>query len=220
MVVGREILDHLKPGETVLIKRTSIVEPIMLLSEIAQWAKERGYQIVISDIMDTLHRYKVHMELAGLNTAFINDTKVIKIGGSSKNGQVIGKLDISEPMVQAHKFKKIYEPLLDGGVTVHIILGLAKLLLHDESIKNVLERVHILSTLGDNKRHIVFLFIDVDIVERSIPVAIPLLEEVASTVIEVNVGKREKSNIGKLAYKFAILKSVNNELSGLEFTLI
>ena len=97
-----------------------------------------------------------------------------------------------------------------GGV-VNPVLGIGKLFLLAESKREVLSTVNgILSFLG-NERRIAFYFINTDLLKTAAPEALPLLEELASTVIRVDVE-------GK-SHKFSIVKSVNKELLGLTFVL-
>ena len=65
--------------------------------------------------------------------------------------------------------------------------------------------------IGDERR-IELYFVNTDVLERTLSVSLPLLEELASTIIEVDT----KGGF----YKFSVVKSVNNKLLGLEFTML
>lgn len=80
-----------------------------------------------------------------------------------------------------------------------------------ESKREVLSTVNgLLSSVGD-KRRIAFYFINADLLKTAVSEALPLLEELASTVVRVDME-------GK-SHKFLIVKSVNKELLGLTFIL-
>lgn len=221
MVKIKEVLDHLKPGETVLVEHPSKVEPILFFYEIAAWAESKGYPMVVDDILDTLYLYKMHLELAGKDTSFLNDVKIIKLGGKVNVGQIVGRVRIKdEPAIFEREYKRIFESQLDEGkITVNPVLGLEKLFLTEEFKRDLLARMYIPLSLVGDRRRISFYFVNTNLIERTVPEALPLLEEVASTVLEVDIMKRKEDVIGKIAYRFLITKSVNNELSGLEFTL-
>ncbi|MBC7095873.1 DUF257 family protein [Thermococcus sp.] len=115
MVTPREILDHFKPGETVLVEYSSRVNPALLLHELVNWVKEKGYQVIVDDVLDTLYQYKVQLELAGEDTSILNDVKVVKFGGRLNVGNVVGRLHIKEPEIQEHEYRNIFDSLPGGG---------------------------------------------------------------------------------------------------------
>lgn len=212
MISARAIWDKLQPYETVLIEYSSRVEPTPLFYELLNWAKEKGCQVIVDDVLDTLYQYKVQLDLAGKDTSILNDVKVIKLGGRFNVGQLIGRIKIKEPTVREHEYRKISESLpIEGGSVVNFVLGFERIFSLAESVEEVLHIMNqILSFVGDKIR-IAFYFMNTDVLESTVPEALNWIEELATTIVEVG---RE----GKL-YKFSVVKSVNNELSGLEFTL-
>ncbi|USS40454.1 DUF257 domain-containing protein [Thermococcus aggregans] len=156
--------------------------------------------------------YKAQLELAGIDTSFLNDVKVVKLGGRLNVGQVVGRIRVEELAIQEHEYRKVFDSLLrEREIVINPILGFEKIFSLAESTREVFRIVNdVLSFVGD-KRRIAFYFINTDVLERAVPDALPLLEELATTIVEVTTE-------GKL-YRFSVVKSVNNELSGLEFTL-
>ncbi|ACS89585.1 DUF257 family protein [Thermococcus sibiricus] len=212
MIRVRDILDNIQLGETVLIEYSSKVAPILFFSELVDWAKEKGYSAVVDDILDTLYLYKVQLELVGANMSFLNDLKVIKFGGRFNVGQIFGRLHIERPEIREQKYKEFFGPLLEEGKTVvNPVLGFEKIFLLQESKADILNLMNeTLSFVGEKPR-IALYFINSDVLESTAPEALPLFEELASTILKVDIE-------GKL-YKFSVVKSVNNNLLGLEFTL-
>ena len=220
MVTVREILDHIKPGETVLVEHSSRAKAIMLFYELVNWAKEKGYPVVVDDVLDTLYLYKAQLELARKDTSFLNEVKVIKAGGRLNVGQVVGRVKIDDPTVLEREYREIAHSLLrEGEIAVNPALGLEKLFLATESARDVLVTLYNLIPFAGDKRRIAFYFINTDVVGYTLPVVLPLLEEGASTVIEVDIEKKSEIGIGKVAYRFLVVNLVHNELSGLEFML-
>ncbi len=222
MIKVKEVLEHLVPGETVLIEHPSKVEPILLFYEIVTWAESKGYPVVIDDVLDTLYLYKRHLELAGKGNSLLDNAKVIKLGGRLNVGQVVGRVRVKDdPIIFEQEYIKAFESQLDEkNVIINPFLGFEKLFLIKEFRRDLWARMYVpLSYIGDRRR-IAFYFVNTDVVRSTAPEALPLLEEIASTVFEVGIMKREEDAIGKIAYRFLITKSVNNELSGLEFALV
>jgi len=211
MIRARTVWDNLKPGETVLIEHSSRVEPTLLFYELVDWAREKGYPVLIDDVLDTLYLYKAQLDLAGIDTSFLNDIKVIKFGGRLNVGQVVERLHIKEPTIREHEYRRAFEPLMGGGAIVNPVLGFGKLFALAESTREVLELINEILIFAGNESRIAFYFINTDVLKGAVTNALPWIEELASTIIEVG-------RDGKL-YRFSVVKSVNNKLSGLEFTL-
>ena len=105
-IVGN-VWDGVKFGETVLVEHSSTTTPYVGLCQLMNWAEERGYQVIVDDVLDTLYLYKTQMKLAGLNTSILNDVKVIKLGGRLEVGQVVGHLHIKEPVIREQEYGQI-----------------------------------------------------------------------------------------------------------------
>ncbi len=211
MSIVRNVWDGVKLGEIVLIKHSSTGVPYVGLCQLMNWAKGKGYQVIVDDVLDTLYLYKTQMKLAGLNTSILNDVKVIKLGGRLNVGQVVGHLHIKEPVIREQEYGQIFAPLSGGGAVVNPVLGFEKLFLLAESKREVLSTVNGILPLISDERRIGVYFINTDLLRSAAPEALPLLEELASTVIRVDVE-------GK-SHKFSIVKSVNKELWGVSFVL-
>lgn len=115
MSIVRNVWDSIKPGETVLVEHSSLATPYVRLWQLISWAKEKGYQLLVDDVLDTLHLYKVQMRLAGLDTSILDDVKVIKLGGRLEVGQVVGRLHVKEPVIRETEYRRIFDSLLGGG---------------------------------------------------------------------------------------------------------
>ncbi|NJE13822.1 DUF257 family protein [Thermococcus sp. LS2] len=210
MSIAKNVWDGVKPGETVLIEHSSTTMPYVGLWQLINWGKEKGYQVVVDDVLDTLYLYKAQMKLAGLDAGILDDVKVIKFGGRLEVGQVVERLHIKELAIREQEYRRIFDSL-SGGAVVNPVLGIEKLFLLAESKREVLSTVNeILSSVGDERR-IAFYFVNTDLLKTATPEALPLLEELASMIVKVETkGKFHQSSI---------VKSVNKELLGLTFVL-
>jgi len=200
------IWDSLKWGETVLIEHDSVTTPALLFYFLINWARGKGHEILVDDVLDSFYLYKRHLKLAGLDTSILDNVTVVKIGGRLNVGQVIGRIGIKEPTVQDSEYKRIINSL-SAETIINPVLGFEKLFFLCESKEEVLSMTNtILSFIGSART--AFYFINVNLVRETTHGALPLLEEIATTVIRVH--KRERKTF------FNVVKSVNNEIDGLE----
>ncbi len=107
--------DALEPGETTLIEHDPTTSPALGLYHLLQWAKKRGYPVLIDDILDTLYLYRVHLKLAGLDTSLVDEARVIKEGGRLNVGRIMESIGIKEATVRRSNYERVFDPLLSGG---------------------------------------------------------------------------------------------------------
>ncbi len=210
MKTAQDVMDALKPGETVIIEYDSLTSPAVCFYYIVRWAKERGYRIVIDDVLDTLYLYRAHLKLAGIDVGDIDDVEVIKEAGLLNVGKVVARLELKQYAIRKVEYERVYEPLLDRGQVIDIVLGSEKLFVISD-IKAGINLINaILSYTGDERR-IAFYFINRDLLEINEPRILSLLEEVATTVIKMT---KEKSQ-----YLLSVMKSINPDIEGVKVTL-
>ncbi|RLF82956.1 hypothetical protein DRN41_08260, partial [Thermococci archaeon] len=123
------ILDTVKWGETVLVEHSTYTPTSKLFHLILNWAKERGYLILIDDILDTLNVYKQHMKIAGLETKVLDESKVIKIRGIQKTGNIVGYISRSDIPVLNKRYQEIFENYFNRERVINCVLGYEKLLI-------------------------------------------------------------------------------------------
>ncbi|NJE07613.1 hypothetical protein E3E31_03585 [Thermococcus sp. M39] len=204
-----EIWNSLKFGETVLIEHDSYTSPALWVYYLIKWAKGKGYDVLVDDILDTLYVYRVHLKLAGLDTSILNDVKVIKLGGRLNVGQVVGHLRIKEPVIRESEYRALLDSLPRERV-INPVLGFEKLFLLVESEREVFELVNSISSFIEDDRRIAFYFINTDLLKK-MPHVSSLLEELASTVVRVTKHGR--------SFSLKVVKSVNDEIDGVEVSM-
>ncbi|RLF83619.1 hypothetical protein DRN48_07590 [Thermococci archaeon] len=181
-----QLFEGVREGETVLIEYSPIINSAVILHELILWAKENEYQVVIDDTLDTLAIYKNKMDLKGLNSEVLNDIKVVKIGGTLDVGDVIGHLALKEPHIRVKEYLEVALPHLDSEKRIiNPVLGFEKLLILSESSREVFTNLSMILSFVSTFRRTAFYFVNVDALEQAIPWALPLLEEIATTVVEL-----------------------------------
>ncbi|NJE08634.1 hypothetical protein E3E31_08895 [Thermococcus sp. M39] len=207
-------------GESVLAEYDSLVLPYKGFYYLISWAKEKDYHIVIIDVLDTLYLYKTQIALAGLDTSIVDNAKVIKVGGRLNVGNILARLPATDFPKLLKDFERIYDSHLSEikyENSIVIVLGLSKLLLLAESKFEGLMVIDLLIRYTGTQRRTAFYFVNVDVLENSSCYLIPLLEELATTVIKV-VRARKEEDIEPYVY-VKVVKAINAELEGFKIKL-
>ncbi|ADT84953.1 DUF257 family protein [Thermococcus barophilus] len=202
-----EIWDSIKFGETVLVEHSSLASPVKGLYHLIEWAKRKGYGVIVDDILDTLYLYRIHMKLAGYDESILDSITVIKEGGKVNVGSVVKRFPIEEPSVYEQEYGKIFSSVVKGKV-INPVVGFEKLLFLANSKQDLLSMINITLSFCGNDKRIAFYFVNADMAERINPEVMPLLEEVATTVIRII--KEGTSHM------FMVLKSVNENMEGMK----
>ena len=205
--IVKNLWDSLKRGELVLVERVDAGDQYIEVRNLVNWGLEKGYNIVIVDILDSLHLLEVKARLAGVETEVFTKAEVIKIGGKIPTGKVITTIEeISEPVILTKKFMDVYEQVIESrSPALTIVLGLEKLLMASEfSLTNVHALIRLMSQyVGDERRLTVYL-VKTGIIGPERRSLTALLEDMATTVVRVS--KRGK------ATEFHVVKSVTLNL--------
>ena len=114
----------------------------------------------------------------------MDEIKVIKLGGILNVGQVIGKVSVSETAILQKEYDRIFEQIKKDKI-VNIVVGFDKYLTLLGDKKDILSTLHdVLKYVGNEKR-IAFYFVDRDLLELSIPMTLPILEEGLLELLEL-----------------------------------
>lgn len=206
----QKLWDSLKSGEIVLVERTDTKDQHIGIYHMMEWGFEKGYRVLIVDILDSLHLIKAKTKLSGLNEDVFDKVHVIKIGGKVQVGNVIEWIgDIIEPVIVAGKFREAYERFIDENPkTLVIVIGMEKLSLTSETIpKNVQVFIGLLSKYVGDERRLAVHFIKTYAFDGEKKFILGLLEDIATSVIRVS--SEEKVT------EFKVVKSIEPELEGL-----
>lgn len=208
-----DLWNSLKRGETVLIEHSPDSMSCKGFYSLIQWARNKDYPVVIDDILDTLYIYKVNIELADLDSSLLNDALVIKEGGRLEVGNVIGHITLKESAIQWREYERVARPLFESSQKpiINIVLGIEKLFMLADSKREIITSINNLLSWIGNKKRIAFYFVDIDLINTTEFGVLPLLEEVASTIIKIKkIGNETRA---------VITKSVNEKLNDLEIRL-
>ncbi|MBO8174890.1 MAG: DUF257 family protein [Thermococcus sp.] len=204
-----ELLDNFKRGETVVFLYPSISPAYRLLKETIEYCRRKNLELLIVDIFDMLHVYKIHMEYVGID-ADINDKRisVIKEGGKISVGNVLSRISVDEDAtLHLRKYAEVFESAIkDKEFVLNITLGFDKLLaFYSESPKDLEAILLAVKDFVGNKKRTAIYFVNQNIV-TNIPNALEFLEDSATTVIKLE----EKDN----EWYFKVLKSPKIEVVG------
>ncbi|AIF70080.1 hypothetical protein PAP_08495 [Palaeococcus pacificus DY20341] len=203
-----EIFKQLEPGETVVVFYPPISAVYNTFEALLRYSKEMNFPIVIEDILDMLHVYKTNMDYFGIDASPLEDALVLKIGGFSSAGKVFLRipLDIDVNIHLRHHNEAFNKVMENIDFAFNIILGFDKLLAFYSAVPEDVDRV--LLTLREfigNKKRTAIYFLNRDLI-KEIPVAMPTIKDLASTVLEV-----EKSEEGWI---LKVTKSPKIEMCG------
>ncbi|ACS89468.1 MULTISPECIES: DUF257 family protein [Thermococcus] len=166
----RDIFNQLKKirkGEDVLVEHTSS-EPIHLtfctIINYVKQRKQRNTKVLLVDILDQLHLLKAHLELAGIDSSFIENLPVIKFGGIIKTGKILKRIELkSEISIWREQYLealKEFQREEDNEFGIRIVVGIEKLIKLYEDDPRALETFFgtiIRPFLGNEKRILVTL---------------------------------------------------------------
>lgn len=199
MKIFEEISNKFIPGEIVLVEEKSLINPVDIFLSIINWAKKNEYRILIVDLYNKIDLYLKLMKLHNLPIKSIFEgITVVEIGVRKKYYEIeISKLiDVEGELASLTlEYRKIYEEIVSKQFTVIILLGIDKFLLFRDSASTFID---ILKEFLGDKRRIAFYLVNVDVLKCISPDPTPLLEEIATTIIEF---KSEDEFIFKKLFK-------------------
>lgn len=210
----REFLSAFYPGETVMIEYDTVSMPEVLFYLI--YLNRENRPVLIDDVADTLCETLTKLEFMGFDVSGFNDVPVIKIGGGGERncGNVLGEVDVDRYSLDISYYGRIVEKASFNDVVLNPVLGVHKLFLALERRGGALRLIKNIATFEGDKRRIAFYFINRDVVEMSYPELLPLLEEIASTVMNWSFEGEE--------FVLYVSKSANLNImggKGISFTL-
>lgn len=108
--------------------------------------------IIITDFLDTLSIYLYQAELLNMDTTFVRDLSVIKVGGTVETGKVLYKIPISPPYpVYKARYNEAISKILENRESqpqFNIQLGI-------EMVINLFNRHEMLEQIHDIGRQII-----------------------------------------------------------------
>ncbi|CAB49154.1 DUF257 family protein [Pyrococcus abyssi] len=193
-----DILSLFKIGETVLVEYsgTSRVEALFY-----NLIARAGLPVLVDDIFDTYYEFYVRLKVAGFDVTPLEDAMVVKMGGSRRIGNVVGELNISKYVISEQEYATIIEKIKKDKPFLNLVLGIHKLIILGSILENM-NVVKMVSSYVGRKERVAFYFINKGVVNKHSPPILDLLEEVATSVLEVT----ERGVI--------IKKAINKEIIG------
>ncbi|KPU63034.1 hypothetical protein EP1X_05650 [Thermococcus sp. EP1] len=206
-----EILDELKPGEIVLVEYPSRVNPSTVFAGAMKWANAKGHQILIIDLFNRLDLCLRWMKIEKLECEALKKAKVVEIGYHEPPDVNVVKFISGDRELPAlvSEYRKVYEKLVSEKFTAAFLFGIERyiILRRNEAIP----LANVLGTFLGDTRRISFYFVNKDILAGIVPNPLTMIEEIATTIIEL---KKEKGKV-----KLCITKAFNRELDGREIMI-
>ncbi|WP_225807777.1 MULTISPECIES: DUF257 family protein [Thermococcus] len=220
MTEGAKIWESIVPGESALVEYDSLTLPYKGFYYLLTWARKKGYDVMVIDILDTLSLYKTQISLAKLETEFFENLKVIKVGGRLNVGKVLARLPASDIPKLIKDFELTCTPYFSQNETkqtIVVVLGLSRVFLLAESKFEALMLLDLLVKYGNSQKKTIFYFVNRDVLDDGSRYVMSLLEELATTVIRA---VRAKDEEGTKPYVYVmVLKAINTEMEGFKLKL-
>ncbi|QDA32115.1 hypothetical protein FH039_11615 [Thermococcus indicus] len=202
--VGR-ILEGLLPGETVLLEYTSYVMPELLLKSFWDFCAEKGIPMIIDDVLDTFGEYLIKLDVGGFDVEGLQGVPVIKIGGSSRTGNVFGIVDVGRHSLDFGYYESIYTRARGDKFVFNPVLGFHKLFL-SLSEREVLRLIRNLASFVGHRDRVAVYVVNSDIAGATFPAHLALFRDVATTVMSFDLVETEQV--------LRVVKSPNPDLRG------
>lgn len=197
---------------SVLIEHTSedIVGYVLvkLLRDVFECCGDSQIDLVVTDFFDAFSVYLYHAELLGMDTDFISNISVIKVGGKINVGNVLQTVPISPYPVYKVRYEEALSRILrsddNNRVKLNIQVGIDMIMnLFDK--KELIEQIHDIGRqIIQNKDVINVVFINSESVGQASFEALPLLRVMFPMVIK----------LGGSGEAFVVKKSVFPKLRG------
>jgi len=194
------LMDSLKPGEIVLLLYDESLIPEFAFLFLVKYARNRGMTILVDDILDSLYVVVKHLEYIGVDTSFVNDIFVLKVGGSKRVGKIYEHIKLENVYSEKYTIlsRKFYEEHGRSGNILNIVLGFENLFYLTPYLRAVaLSMEELASFLGEKSRIAVYM-VNKKLMEYAPSNPLPFIERIASTVIYMEAYPRKATlRIGK-----------------------
>lgn len=184
------VADTLRGGETVLIRYDPTCAPERAFYNLVMYYNEKDIPILVVDVVDTLHIFKEHLSMMGVELPFEN-LYVIKDGGRMKLGRVLGKAELTDDFhYHASQYGRIVRPFFEefrDKIKVVIVIGTEKFVLpfqdKETKVEEYFEKVARPPIFSRDK--ITFIFINEKVAS---PRIIHTFEEISQYVLRLSDG--------------------------------
>ncbi|MBP1911810.1 DUF257 family protein [Thermococcus stetteri] len=176
--------DALRPGNIVLIENNLSIGAELTFYALMEMAKTRGMSLIVEDIFDVLPVYKKHLELMGFYVPQ-DEPNVIKVGGIENVGNVVEKLSFeADPNLYIAKKEQVISEITEEKQHVLLTLGLERLLVFQHDLRDLYPIVRYFRNNLNSPKRMTIAIIETPVLKNKKPNPLPLLESVASSVVE------------------------------------
>ncbi len=199
------MFDHVQHGGIEIIENSTPLGVEFALHSIIEYSRHKGIPLIVEDIFDTLAVYLSHLNFMGINFED-SDIKVIKVSGGQEVGKVLARIRFeNNPYVYRKKIDQELDRVIPEGKYIHLVLGLERLISLQNDPHTVRAILSLMKEKLSEERGMSIYIIEKSLVENLPLNPLPLMENVATSVIELTGEKRELIKIRLKKSRLALL---------------
>ncbi|RLF91848.1 hypothetical protein DRN82_01535 [Thermococci archaeon] len=180
-----EVIRDKKFGETVIVENQASLGIEALLLSLIEYSRANNTPLLIEDILDTFPIYARHLELI-LGNLNLGNSRILKIGGSDDIGKIAEKLKFETDLrVYLSRYKKAFYSISPNENFIDLVFGLDRLFALNDTPMGTSELINSIKTYITNKNRLAFYFFELDLMESLSTSPMPLIEELATSVIRI-----------------------------------
>ena len=209
----QELLEIVKPGETVIVEYNTSYVPEFALKLLADYTREKEIPFLVDDNFDCLYTILVHSRMLGLNVD-ITHAHILKTGGKKEVGGKIQRVIFHpDPRVLLRNYNKVFSNTVEkfDKSAVNITLGMESLLYFVRDVRDFYRFLLGIQRYVGDKRRKAFYLLHTELM-RSLPPYVWLeLRRIATSVWAFHSYPT--------GVKLSILRSPDLDLIGRGFTI-
>ncbi|CUX77350.1 hypothetical protein CHITON_0571 [Thermococcus chitonophagus] len=151
-----------------------------------KYSELRGRELVIVDMLDTLHVFSEHLKILGFQDIF-QETPVIKVGGTINVGKVIKRISVAgEHLLYVKRYRDVLEEYLKDKKesVIVLVLGCERLMALLSRFSEFYQIIIETQKLLGHKKIITIYVIDTSVTKKLPLDPLPELERIATTVVK------------------------------------
>ena len=208
-----ELLELVRPGETVVVEYETSYVPEFALKLLADYTRENNVPFVIDDNFDSLYTVLVHCDMLGLKVD-IGHSHVFKTGGRKEVGGTIRRVEFHpDPRVLLRNYDVAFADTVGTpeNPAINLNLGIENLLYFVRDVRDFYRFLLGIQRYVGDKRRKAFYLVHTGLIRSLPPYVHPELRRIATSVWVFHSYPT--------GVKLSILRSPDLDLVGREFTI-
>ena len=179
-----ELLELVRPGETVVVEYETSYAPEFALKLLADYTRERDIPLVIDDNFDSLYTLLVHCDMLGIGVD-ISHALVIKIGGKKEVGGRVRRVEFHpDPRVLLRNYDEAFSGAegTPEKPAINITLGIENILYFVRDVRDFYRFLLGIQRYVGNRRRKAFYLVHTGLIRSLPPYVHPELRRIATSV--------------------------------------